>query len=209
MKTNTGRGVRSEAGHRTPVITITITAVFTALVFLSTFLFQVPIPATQGYFNLGDIMIFISALTFGPTIGGFSGGIGSSLSDALSGFGTFAPFTLVIKGLEGYIAGIISSRSMKMGTQLLAWAAGSTIMVVGYFLAESFFISLLFGASQYTGVVAASGEVPFNILQVAGGGIVGIPVSLGIKYYVRSTAFSSRMLGPIRGPAPPQKSGTD
>ena len=70
-------------GHRTPVVTITVTAVFTALVFLSTYLFQIPIPATQGYFNLGDIMIFISALTFGPTVGGFAGGIGSSLSDAL------------------------------------------------------------------------------------------------------------------------------
>src|SRR5437773_115884 len=110
MGTKTETGPRVEAGHRTPVITITITitAVFTALVFLSTYLFQIPIPSTQGYFNLGDIMIFISALTFGPTIGGFSGGIGSSLSDAL-GFGTFAPFTLVIKGLEGYL--IKSTRS--------------------------------------------------------------------------------------------------
>src|SRR5216110_916 len=110
MESKTDAASKVVTGHRTPVVTITVTAVFTALVFLSTYLFQIPIPSTQGYFNLGDIMIFISALTFGPTIGGFSGGIGSSLSDAL-GFGTFAPFTLVIKGLEGYVAGLISQRS--------------------------------------------------------------------------------------------------
>jgi len=181
-------------GHRTPVVTITVTAVFTALVFLSTYLFQIPIPATQGYFNLGDIMIFITALTFGRTVGGFAGGIGSALSDAFAGFGTFAPFTLIIKGLEGYVAGLISRRSVRRRTLMIAWAAGSVVMVLGYFLAESFFISLVFGSSSATGIVAASGEVPFNILQVVGGGVVGIPVSLGIKYAFRSAPYLSRMI---------------
>jgi uncharacterized membrane protein len=191
-------------GHRTPVLTITVTAVFTALVFLSTYLFQIPIPATQGYFNLGDIMIFITALTFGRTVGGFAGGVGSFLSDFVGGFGTFAPFTLVVKGLEGYVAGLISRRSVQTRAQMIGWAvvawvAGSVIMVLGYFLAESFFISLVFGSSSFTGIVAASAEVPFNILQVVGGGIVGIPVSIGLKYAFRSTPYFSRMIGPVGG----------
>jgi len=186
-------------GHRTPVVTITVTAVFTALVFLSTYLFQIPIPATQGYFNLGDIMIFISALTFGPIVGGFAGGVGSFLSDALGGFGTFAPFTFIIKGSEGFVAGLISRRSVQRRTLMVGWAVGSVIMVLGYFLAESFFISLVFGSSSATGIVAASGEVPFNILQVVGGGAVGIPVSIGLKLAFRSTPYFSRMIGPVRG----------
>jgi len=184
-------------GHRTPVVTITVTAVFTALVFLSTYLFQIPIPATQGYFNLGDIMIFISALTFGPTVGGFAGGIGSALSDAFAGFGTFAPFTLIIKGVEGYVAGLVSRRSVRRRTLMVAWAAGSVVMVLGYFLTESFIISLVFGSSSATGIVAASGEVPFNILQVVGGGAVGIPVSIGLKIAFRSAPYLSRMIGPV------------
>ena len=184
-------------GHRTPVLTITVTGVFTALVFLSTYLFQIPIPATQGYFNLGDIMIFITALTFGPTVGGFAGGIGSALSDAVAGFGTFAPFTLIIKGLEGYVAGLISRRSDRRRILMIAWAAGSVVMVLGYFLAESFFISLVFGSSSATGIIAASGEVPFNILQVVGGGAVGIPVSIGLKYAFRSAPYLSRMMGTV------------
>ena len=187
---------RVVAGHRTPIITITITAVFTALVFLSTYVFYIPIPSTQGTFNFGDIMIFISALTFGPTIGGFSGGIGSSLSDALGGFGIFAPFTLIIKGFEGYVAGLISQKNYRLSTVLIAWAAGSLIMVVGYFLTESLFISLVFGSSQYTGIAAALGELPFNIVQVMGGGLVGIPVSFVLRHVIGSSAFSTRILGP-------------
>jgi uncharacterized membrane protein len=144
-------------------------------------------------------MIFISALTFGPTVGGFAGGIGSFLSDAFAGFGTFAPFTLIIKGLEGYVAGLISRRSFQRRTLMIAWAAGSVIMVLGYFLAESFFISLVFGSSSFTGIAAASGEATFNILQVVGGGVVGIPVSIGLKYAFRSTPYFSRMIGPVAG----------
>ncbi len=181
MESKTDVASKVVTGHRTPVVTITVTAVFTALVFLSTYLFQIPIPATQGYFNLGDIMIFITSLTFGPTVGGFAGGIGSFLSDALGGFGTFAPFTLIIKGLEGYVAGLISRRSLQRRTLMIAWAAGSVVMVLGYFVAESFLIALVFGSSSATGIVAASGEVPFNILQVVGGGAVGIPVSIGLR----------------------------
>src|SRR5947209_20206832 len=79
---------------------MTLSAVTIVMVFLSTFLFQLPIPSTQGYFNFGDIMIFTFAFAFGPVIGGISGAVGSSLSDAV-GFPTFAPFTFVIKGLEG------------------------------------------------------------------------------------------------------------
>jgi len=45
-------------------------------------------------------MIFISALTFGIFIGGLTDGIGSSLSDVISGYAFNAPFTLVMKGAE-------------------------------------------------------------------------------------------------------------
>src|SRR5438445_12055783 len=143
MESKTDAASKVVTGHRTPVVTITVTAVLTALVFLSTYLFQIPIPATQGYFNLGDIMIFISALTFGTRVGGFAGGIGSFLSDAFAGFGTFAPFTLVIKGLEGYVAGLISRRSLQRRTLMIACGARSVSMVCGYFSAEPFFTTLL------------------------------------------------------------------
>lgn len=197
---------RSTRGKRTPVITTTLSAVAIALVFVSTFIFQLPIAATGGYFNFGDIAIFILALTFGPVIGGISGSIGSSLSDLLGGFGIFAPFTFVIKGLEGFLAGMISQRVFRSGTlkgwsigNLLGWIVGSVAMVGGYFLAESFFIALVFGSSDFTGIAAASGEVPFNILQVVSGGIVGIPISLALRYALTQTPYYYNVFGTLRG----------
>ena len=87
--------------------------VMAALVAVTTFLVQIPIPATKGYLDFGDIMIFVSALTFGPFVGGFAGGVGSALSDVAGGYAYFAPFTLIIKGAEGLIAGLISNRISK------------------------------------------------------------------------------------------------
>ena len=53
-------------------------------------------------------------------------------------------------------------------------------------MAESFFIALLYGASETTGVIAALVEVPFNVLQVFAGGLVGIPVSSFLRQALRS-----------------------
>jgi len=173
---------------------MSLSAVTIVMVFLSTFVFQLPIPSTQGYFNFGDIMIFTFAFAFGPVIGGISGAVGSSLSDAV-GFPTFAPFTFVIKGLEGLVAGLISQRRFKRRV-LFGWVMGSVVMVAGYFLAESFFISLVFGSSEFTGIVAASGEVPFNILQVVVGGLVGIPLSLALKHLLKQTPYYYKLIEP-------------
>jgi len=163
-----------------PVVRIVFSALSVALVFLGTYSFITPIPATAGYFNFGDIMIFITALTFGPLAGGIGGGVGSSLSDLLGGYPTFAPFTLVIKGLEGVAAGFISRRKFR-GNLLAAWLVAGSIMVGGYFVTEAVLIALLYGASETTGVVAALAEVPFNLLQVFAGGLVGLPVSMMLK----------------------------
>jgi uncharacterized membrane protein len=163
------------------------------MVFLSTFLFQIPIFSTNGYLNFGDIMIFAFAFTFGPVIGGISGAAGSSLSDLLGGFGTFAPFTLIIKGLEGFLAGLISQKQIR-GRVIFGWAAGSAVMVGGYFLAEWYVIALIFGSSEFTGIVAALGELPFNILQVLAGGFVGIPLSLTLKRLLKQTPYYHKLI---------------
>src|SRR5438094_3986127 len=104
---NMASGTKATRGKRHPVLTISITAMFTALVFVVTQFAWVPISVVPGQrFDAGDIIIFIGAWTFGPLVGGFAGGVGSSLSDALVGGAPYWPFTLVIKGLEGTIAGL-------------------------------------------------------------------------------------------------------
>ena len=149
-------------------LTIAQAGVMAALVAVATFFPQIPIPATKGYLNFGDIMIFITALTFGPIVGGFAGGVGSAISDVAGGYAYFAPFTLIIKGAEGLIAGLISNRLSRKRDVIAVVIAGAE-MVSGYFLAE------FFGLSEGW---AAVSEVPFNILQIAAGGIVGIPIAI-------------------------------
>ncbi|MGQ9478886.1 MAG: ECF transporter S component [Thermoproteota archaeon] len=78
-----------------------------ALVFVATSSISIDIPATRGYFNLGDSMVFLTALLFGPVIGGIAGGVGSMLSDIFPGYVFYAPATLIVKGLEGLIAGFL------------------------------------------------------------------------------------------------------
>ena len=68
---------------------------------------RVPIVATKGYFNLGDTLIFISAALFGPLFGMIAGGVGSALADVIGGYIHFAPWTLFIKGIEGWLAGFL------------------------------------------------------------------------------------------------------
>jgi len=141
-----------------------------ALVAVATFLVQIPNPATKGYFNVGDIMIFVSALTFGPIVGGFAGSVGSSISDIAGGYGYFAPFTFVIKGVEGALAGLISNRKSVWRDVIAVVVAGSE-MVAGYFLTEVYLY----------GVPFAIIEVPGNISQVLIGGLVGIPLAVLLR----------------------------
>ncbi|MDE2729392.1 MAG: ECF transporter S component [Gemmatimonadota bacterium] len=91
-----------------PVRRLTLAALSIALVTLATFVIRIPNPATQGYINLGDGLLFTLALVFGWRIGGLAGGVGSALADALGGYFIWAPWTLVIKGIEGILVGTIA-----------------------------------------------------------------------------------------------------
>lgn len=87
---------------------ISIAALFAALTFVVTYItgfIRTPLPG--GYLNVGDAVIFISGILFGPSVGFVAGSIGSSLSDLLYGSVNFAPGTFVIKGIEGLLVGLI------------------------------------------------------------------------------------------------------
>jgi uncharacterized membrane protein len=147
-------------------------AFMAALVCVTTMLIQVPIPATEGVFNIGDAMIMVAALTGGPIVGAFAGGIGSALADLLSGWYVWVIPTLLIKGTEGFLAGWMLRRGQQNAQHIvLAWIVGGLAMVFGYFLVQVY----LYGLS------AALVELPFNFVQMAVGGIIGIPISQALK----------------------------
>jgi uncharacterized membrane protein len=121
-------------------ISLSLIGIFGALTCVITMLITIPIPATQGYINIGDAVVMLAALLFGPVVGALAGGIGSALADIFLGALIYAPATLVIKGLEGFIVGLIADpkrngRSLTY-RDIIGVAIGGLIMVFGYFIYE-------------------------------------------------------------------------
>ncbi|MBD3190247.1 MAG: hypothetical protein GF308_06370 [Candidatus Heimdallarchaeota archaeon] len=83
-----------------------LTVTFTALVFISTSIFYLALTST-GFFNFGEMFIYLAALIGGPIVGGIAGGLGASLADVALGYGIYAPATAVLKFLEGFIVGFL------------------------------------------------------------------------------------------------------
>ena len=152
------------------MVKISLTAIMTALVTAATFMVRIPSPI-GGYFNFGDVMIFIVALTFKSVIGGFAGGVGSAISDFI-GYPMFVVPTLVIKGLEGFFAGFITNKKSAF-RDVLAVAVAGCEMILGYLFAEAYILQM--------GWETALLEVPGNIVQVAIGGLVGIPIAYVVR----------------------------
>jgi uncharacterized membrane protein len=152
-------------------------AIFGALAALVTMSFVIPIPATSGYFNLGEAIVYTAALVFGPFVGGFTGGMVAIADILVPGAAQFAPGTLVIKGLEGVIVGFLNRKLQRHTSNLGLSAAISVVvggleMVAGYFIYEQLFLGY--------SMAAALVEVPFNIVQM----IVGLIVAMPIMYVV-------------------------
>ena len=156
-----------------------------ALVCMATMVIQIPIPMTEGYVNIGDSIIFVTSILFGPISGMIAGGFGSALADILTGYSHWALFTLLIKGFEGYIVGIIVKKNTYLLKNILATSLGVIIMVSGYLLAGTF----LQGS-----FIVALGSVSSNMIQGIVSIIIGIPIAsylLTVKYVKTFKQISS------------------
>jgi len=118
---------------------LAFSTVFAGLVFAAT-LVSVSFPATGGYFNLGESMVYTAAVLGGPLVGAVAGGLGSALADVYLGYAQYAPGTLVIKGAEGFIVGLVYEYLRRLGRDqlrrvgfLAAVAAGAGLAAAGYY----------------------------------------------------------------------------
>jgi uncharacterized membrane protein len=166
---------------------ISLLGLFCALVVVATIVIRLPIPATGGYFNLGDTIIFIASVLLGPVFAMIAGGVGSALADVIGGFAQYAPWTLVIKGIEGLVAGLLvlafRADPKTMPGALLAFGSfvvAGLWMTAGYFGAEY----VLYGLDW----APPTAELPFNLAQ---GGISAIIA--GIMAPVLARAFGKRL----------------
>jgi uncharacterized membrane protein len=109
--------------------TVATTAIFTAFTAAVTMSLAIYIPATRGYFDIGEIMVYVTAMLMGPRIGAFAGGVGSAISDAILA-PVYAPGTLVIKGTEGFLVGYLTRRVPARLSRRTWVAAGGVLGVV-------------------------------------------------------------------------------
>ena len=154
-----------------------LTALFAALTCVATMLIEIPMPATQGYVNIGDCFVLLGAWVLGPIYGAFAGGVGSALADLLVGYPHYIVGTLIIKALMAVIAALVyQTLGKKNGYlgQLVGGILAELWMVLGYFL----YAMLILGKG-----IAAATSIPGNLLQ----GAVGIVAAIALVVALRES----------------------
>jgi uncharacterized membrane protein len=154
-----------------PAFRIASIAILTAVTAVFTLLIRIPSPA-RGYFNLGDVAIVFTAVTFGPFSAAIAGGLGTGLADVISSFVQWAPISLVVHGLQGLVIGLILRvRPSSIPLAIVAGVAGAAVMAAGY----------LAGGTLLEGFGPALAELPGNAVQSVAGIILGVPLSVAVR----------------------------
>lgn len=154
---------KSTAVQNNRTYAVTITALFTALTCIATMIIRIP-SLTDGYINLGDCFVLLSAFLLGPLYGTVAAGTGSMLADIFSGYTYYAPGTFIIKALMAVCAYFVYrlvariAKKHRVIASFTAAVAAETIMVTGYFIYAAVFLG--------SGLGAATG-IPGNLVQAA------------------------------------------
>lgn len=158
-------------------LSLTRTALFTALVFLATFIPHIPIPL--GYAHLGDAVIFLLAFLFDRKEAMLAACLGSMLSDLLSGFPLWAVPTLIIKaGMVWIIWRLVpDGQVVSKARQVVVMLCSSLWMAVAY---------TLFGAVLAASLVAGLGSFPGLAMEGIVNTIVAVLLLPALAHAVHS-----------------------
>lgn len=185
---------------------IAFLAVFTAVIMLATWLIR--IPNGIGYINFGDTFIFVGAAFFGPVFGLICGGVGSALADVLSGFASYAPATLIIKGVEGLLCGLLIRALLKVrlnvyAASCISMAVSALFMVAGYFVTNGLF----FGTFKAALVEGVPGDCIQAAVSVAAGMILSFSLSKSraVLNYIGDNPFTDKIKEKENAEAVPPK----
>ncbi len=157
---------------------LVITAMSIALVLVATMFINIklPIAPNGGLIHMGTAMLFLIAILFGPRTALIAGAIGMGLFDLISGWTLWAPFTIVARGLQGYIVGRIAWSSRykgdNPGLNIFAMIVSAPVMLAVYYVCEGIL---------YSNWVAPVASIPGNITQNVVGILVAIPVGIALK----------------------------
>ena len=137
-----------------------------ALACVATMIIKIPSPL-KGYINLGDCIVLVAGWALSSTYGFLAAGIGSALADVFSGYVTYAPATLVIKGVMAliafYVYKMLSKKIGKLPSRIISGALAEIMMIAGYLVFEGFLY----------GFIPSLVNVPANAVQGTAGLIIG------------------------------------
>jgi len=170
--------IQGYSSSRKRTFNLIITSMLIALVFVATVLLNIrlPIAANGGLVHMGTAMLFIASILFGPKKGAIAGAVGMGLFDLFAGWTLWAPFTIVARGLQGYIVGKIAWSNGRNGSSITFNLIGTIIsipvMLGVYYICEGILFS---------NWIAPMASIPGNITQNVVGIIVAIPVAIVLK----------------------------
>lgn len=150
--------------------TIALAGVMFALVFVMTYVPKVPI-GPGGYVHLGAAAIYATSFLFGPVVGFFAAACGTTFSDLAAGYGSYAPGTFVIHGLQGLLAALIAWRR-GLPRMITAAVIGGAVVVGGYFLYQWLVLR--------EGIGPAGAALWPNTFQVLTGGVLGVLLTTAV-----------------------------
>ncbi len=131
-----------------------LAALFTALVFVMTYVPKIPIPL--GYAHLGNAAVFLGVILMDKHKGAIAGAVGSALADLIGGFAIWILPTLLIKYIMALIFGSLYSKNSQGGftftaKSIIGLVAACIWMVAAY---------TLFGAFLYDSLEAGLASTP-------------------------------------------------
>ncbi len=143
-------------------------AVFAALIFTAAMI-HIPLPGSQGYIHLGDSLIYLAASMLPFPYAAAAAAVGGALSDLLSGYAVWIPFTAVIKILNVIPFSIIKRRSKrKISAEIAACVVSGVITCAMYFISSR----IIYGS-----FAASAANLPGDAVQAAAGGIIYLVLS--------------------------------
>lgn len=144
------------------------TSMMIALVVIATF---IKIPFGGAMVHLGSAAVFLGGILFGSKKAAIAGALGSFIFDLLVGQGAYTLWSLVIKGVAGYIAGSVAWSGGAKGKSLVRNIAACIVAAAWTLLGYEVAWAVVGGSIEF-----AIANIPASLLTSGLGFLVAIPM---------------------------------
>ena len=144
---------------------ITLTGVFSAMIFVLTMFVKVTVPS--GYVHFGDALIYVCAVLLGSPWAMIAGALGEGLADVAGGFAMYAPATVIIKVIIAFLFSLCKNENKLLTVKSGIMTLPAALVTVGGYFAADMIID-----KSYAFV-----DIPGNIIQGVGSAVIFIVIA--------------------------------